>query len=164
MERGVLRRGSKKGLSRRHLKGRSTPFREYDPVGVCPICALMGLLVAKADGGGSKFAARDAPNNHGGRAMSQYSAPCPRSHAASRTGAERDIERERETRETRTRTEKQERERERETKRKRVRERERRREQKRNIWERDRLFQGKRERGGFGPRRKKKERKREISF
>ena len=34
--RRVLRRGSKKGLSRRHLEGRSTPFREYDPVGVCP--------------------------------------------------------------------------------------------------------------------------------
>ena len=30
--RRVLRRGSKKGLSRRHLEGRSTPFREYDPV------------------------------------------------------------------------------------------------------------------------------------
>ena len=26
----------KKGLSRRHLEGRSTPFREYDPLGVCP--------------------------------------------------------------------------------------------------------------------------------
>ena len=35
--RRVLRRGSKKGLLRRHLEGRSTPFREYDPVGVCPI-------------------------------------------------------------------------------------------------------------------------------
>ena len=34
--RRVLRRGSKKGLSRRRLEGRSTPFREYDPVGVCP--------------------------------------------------------------------------------------------------------------------------------
>ena len=34
--RRVLRRGSKKGLSRRHLEGRSAPFREYDPVGVCP--------------------------------------------------------------------------------------------------------------------------------
>ena len=34
--RRVLRRGSKKGLSRRHLEGRSTPFRVYDPVGVCP--------------------------------------------------------------------------------------------------------------------------------
>ena len=34
--RRVLRRGSKKGLSRRHLEGRSTPFREYNPVGVCP--------------------------------------------------------------------------------------------------------------------------------
>ena len=32
----VLRRGSKKGLSRRHLEGRSTPFRECDPVGVRP--------------------------------------------------------------------------------------------------------------------------------
>ena len=34
--RRVLRRGSKKGLSRRHLEGRSTPFREYGPLGVCP--------------------------------------------------------------------------------------------------------------------------------
>ena len=33
----VLRRGSKKGLSRRHLEGGNTPFREYDPVGVRPI-------------------------------------------------------------------------------------------------------------------------------
>ena len=30
------KKGSKKGLSRRHLEGRSTPFREYDPLGVCP--------------------------------------------------------------------------------------------------------------------------------
>ena len=37
--RRVLRRGSKKGLSRRHLEGRSTPSREYDPLGVCPIHA-----------------------------------------------------------------------------------------------------------------------------
>ena len=35
--RRVLRRGSKKGLSRRHLEGRNTPIREYDPVGVRPI-------------------------------------------------------------------------------------------------------------------------------
>ena len=35
--RRFLRRGSKKGLSRRHLEGRSTPFREYGPFGVCPI-------------------------------------------------------------------------------------------------------------------------------
>ena len=34
--RRVLRRGSKKGLSRRHLEGRNTPFREYAPVGVRP--------------------------------------------------------------------------------------------------------------------------------
>ena len=34
--RRVLRRGSKKGLSRRHLEGRSTHCREYDPVGVRP--------------------------------------------------------------------------------------------------------------------------------
>ena len=33
----VLRRGSKKGLSRRHLEGRNTPFREYDHVGVRPM-------------------------------------------------------------------------------------------------------------------------------
>ena len=35
--RRVLRRGSKKGLSRRHLEGRRTPLREYDPVGVRPL-------------------------------------------------------------------------------------------------------------------------------
>ena len=34
--RRVLRRGSKKGLSRRHLEGANTPFLEYDPVGVRP--------------------------------------------------------------------------------------------------------------------------------
>ena len=34
--RRVLSRGSEKGLSRRHLEGRSRPFREYDFVGVCP--------------------------------------------------------------------------------------------------------------------------------
>ena len=34
--RRVLRRGSKKGLSRRHLEGRSTSFREYDPLGMRP--------------------------------------------------------------------------------------------------------------------------------
>ena len=28
--RRVLRRGSRKGLSRRHLEGRNTPFQEYD--------------------------------------------------------------------------------------------------------------------------------------
>ena len=32
----VLRRGSKKGLSRRHLESRNTPSREYDPLGVRP--------------------------------------------------------------------------------------------------------------------------------
>ena len=32
--RRVLKRGSEKGLSRRHLEGRTTPFREYDPLGV----------------------------------------------------------------------------------------------------------------------------------
>ena len=37
----VLRRGSKKGLSRRRLEGRSTPFREYDPLGVCPMRVWM---------------------------------------------------------------------------------------------------------------------------
>ena len=36
-EKPLLRRGSKKGLSRRHLEGRNTPFPEYDPLGVCPI-------------------------------------------------------------------------------------------------------------------------------
>ena len=39
--RRVLRRGSKKGLSRRHLEGRSAPFREYDPLGVCPMVVGM---------------------------------------------------------------------------------------------------------------------------
>ena len=34
--RRVPRRGSKKGLSRRHLEGGNTPFLEYDPVGVRP--------------------------------------------------------------------------------------------------------------------------------
>ena len=34
--RRVLRRGSKKALSRRKIEGRNTPFREYDPVGVRP--------------------------------------------------------------------------------------------------------------------------------
>ena len=34
--RRVLRRGSKKGLSRRRLEDRSTSFREYNPVGVYP--------------------------------------------------------------------------------------------------------------------------------
>ena len=28
------RRGSKKGLSRRHIEGRNTPFQEYDPLRV----------------------------------------------------------------------------------------------------------------------------------
>ena len=41
MERRVLRRGlrsegSKKGPSRRHLEGRSTPFRDYDPLARAP--------------------------------------------------------------------------------------------------------------------------------
>ena len=40
----LLRRGSKKGLSRRHLEGRSTPFREYDPLGVCPIKDFSGAI------------------------------------------------------------------------------------------------------------------------
>ena len=35
--RRVLRRGSKKGLSRRRLEGRNTPFREYGPLRVRPI-------------------------------------------------------------------------------------------------------------------------------
>ena len=34
--RRVLKRGSKKGLSRKHLEGRNTPFREYDPLRVRP--------------------------------------------------------------------------------------------------------------------------------
>ena len=32
-----LRTGSKKGLSRRYLEGRNTPFLDYDPLGVRPI-------------------------------------------------------------------------------------------------------------------------------
>ena len=36
----VLRRGSKKELSRRHLEGRNTPFGEYDPLRVCPRVVL----------------------------------------------------------------------------------------------------------------------------
>ena len=32
----VLSRGSKKGLSRRHLEGRNTPFQEYDTLCVSP--------------------------------------------------------------------------------------------------------------------------------
>ena len=34
--RRVLRRGSKKGFSRRHLEGGNTPFQEYDPLGARP--------------------------------------------------------------------------------------------------------------------------------
>ena len=51
--RRVLRRRSKKGLSRRHLEGRNTPFREYDPLGVCPLLDLFktyfAYLVASMD-------------------------------------------------------------------------------------------------------------------
>ena len=36
MGRKVLRRGSKKGLSRRPLEGGSTPFREYHPLRLRP--------------------------------------------------------------------------------------------------------------------------------
>ena len=43
--RRVLRRGSKKELSRRHLEGRSAPFRDCDPVGVCPRCRTLLWLV-----------------------------------------------------------------------------------------------------------------------
>ena len=42
--RRVLRRGSKKGLSRRHLEGINMPFREYDPCA----CALFGGLRGKS--------------------------------------------------------------------------------------------------------------------
>ena len=35
-ERKILRRGSKNGLSRRHLEGRNTPFQECDPLRVRP--------------------------------------------------------------------------------------------------------------------------------
>ena len=34
--RRVLRKGSEKGRSRRHLDGRNKLFQEYDPLGVCP--------------------------------------------------------------------------------------------------------------------------------
>ena len=47
--RRVLRRVSKKGLSRRHLEGRSTPFREYDPVGVCPIFPATQICTEQMD-------------------------------------------------------------------------------------------------------------------
>ena len=40
--RRVLRRGSKKGHSRRHLEGGNTPFREYDPLGVRPEFPIQG--------------------------------------------------------------------------------------------------------------------------
>ena len=43
--RRVLRRGSKNGLSRRRLKGRNTPFQEYDP-----LCAR----AVEVGGGGNK--------------------------------------------------------------------------------------------------------------
>ena len=36
----VLGRGSKKGLSRRHLEGRNMPFREYNPLRVRPILCI----------------------------------------------------------------------------------------------------------------------------
>ena len=39
-------KGSKKGLSRRHLEGRNTPFREYDPVGVRPIKGWFWRILA----------------------------------------------------------------------------------------------------------------------
>ena len=42
MGRRVLRRGSKKGLSRRHLEGRNTPFLKYDPLGVHPMYVCGG--------------------------------------------------------------------------------------------------------------------------
>ena len=44
--RRVLRRGSKKGLSRRHLGGRNTPFREYDPLGVHPNKVILSSAAA----------------------------------------------------------------------------------------------------------------------
>ena len=58
--RRVLRRGSKKGLSRRHLEGRSTPFREYDPLGVCPI-RIFFIFFCSGRGGG-----RESPRRRGG--------------------------------------------------------------------------------------------------
>ena len=35
------KKGSKKGFWSRHLEGRSTPVREYDPVGVCPMVVVV---------------------------------------------------------------------------------------------------------------------------
>ena len=40
-----LRRGSKKGLSRRRLEGRNTPFREYDPLLRVPKCCKIPSTV-----------------------------------------------------------------------------------------------------------------------
>ena len=45
--RRVLRRGSKKGLSRRHLEGRNTPFREYDPLGERPRVLFSETVLSK---------------------------------------------------------------------------------------------------------------------
>ena len=42
VRRRVLRRGSKKGVSKRHLEGRNTPFREHDPLPVRPIFGPLG--------------------------------------------------------------------------------------------------------------------------
>ena len=45
----VLRRGSKKGLSRRHLEGRSPAFQEYDPFRLLTSYRLeMGLKLKMA--------------------------------------------------------------------------------------------------------------------
>ena len=46
--RRVLRRGSKKGLSRRQLEGGNTHCQEYDPVGVRPTSGfLVNLFLTK---------------------------------------------------------------------------------------------------------------------
>ena len=53
--RRVLRRGSKKGLSRRQLEGRSTPFREYDPLGVRPVLESVSTGVWRVPGFSAGF-------------------------------------------------------------------------------------------------------------
>ena len=38
--RRILRSGSKRGLSRRHVEDRNAPFQEYDPIGVRTRCGV----------------------------------------------------------------------------------------------------------------------------
>ena len=52
---GFFRKGSKKGLSKRHLKGRNAPFREYDPHRMHPSKGGRGCPKC-CDGGSSALA------------------------------------------------------------------------------------------------------------